>query len=60
MGVMEKTMPLMEVRDSLGQRVDEAHFRDEHTVITKNGDPRAVLISYEAYRTLTAAREPRE
>jgi prevent-host-death family protein len=45
-------MPLMEVRDTLGQRVDAAHFADEATVITKNGHPRAVLISYEHYLAL--------
>lgn len=48
-------MPLMEVRDSLGQRVDAAHFGDEHTIITKNGQPRAVLVSYETFRALTDA-----
>lgn len=42
----------MEVRDALGQRVDAAHFADEATVITKNGQPRAVLVSYEWYREL--------
>lgn len=46
-------MPLMEVRDTLGQRVDAAHYRDEATVITKNGTPRAVLVSYEWFRELT-------
>lgn len=49
---MEKTMPLVEVRDSLGHRVDEAHFRDERTIITKNGQPRAALISFETYQQL--------
>ena len=46
-------MPLMDVREALGKRVDAAHFGDEATVITKNGEPRAVLVSYEWYRTLT-------
>ncbi len=45
-------MPLMEVRDTLGQRVDAAHYGDEHTIITKNGQPRAVLVSYETWRRL--------
>lgn len=49
---MDKTMPLVEVREALGQRVDAAHYADEATVITKNGTPRAVLISYESYREL--------
>lgn len=51
MGV-DKTLPLMEVRETLGQRVDAAHYADEATVITKNGHPRAVLVSYEWYREL--------
>lgn len=50
---MDKTMPLVEVREALGQRVDAAHYADEATVITKNGTPRAVLVSYEWYRELT-------
>lgn len=46
-------MPLMEVRDALGQRVDAAHFTDEHTIITKNGQPRAVLVSFGTWCELT-------
>lgn len=45
-------MALRETRDSLGQRVDAAHFTDEVTIITKNGDPRAVIVSYESYQLL--------
>lgn len=45
-------MALMETRDSLGQRVDAAHFTDEVTIITKNGGPRAVIVSYESYQHL--------
>jgi PHD/YefM family antitoxin component YafN of YafNO toxin-antitoxin module len=51
---MDKTMPLVEARDALGQRVDAAHYADEATVITKNGNPRAVLISFEWFQTLSA------
>lgn len=45
-------MTLMETRDSLGKRVEAAHFADENTIITKNGDPRAVIVSYESYQHL--------
>lgn len=45
-------MPLRELRDSLGQRVDAAHFADAHTIITKNGQARAVLISFETWQEL--------
>lgn len=47
-------MPLVEARDALGQRVDAAHYADEATVITKNGNPRAVLISFEWFQKLSA------
>ncbi len=48
-------MTLVEVREALGQRVDAAHYGDEVTVITKNGQPRAVLISFESYGDLAAS-----
>jgi prevent-host-death family protein len=49
---MDKTMPLVEARDALGQRVDAAHYADEHTIITKNGQPRAVIVSFETYSAM--------
>lgn len=46
--VMEPVnMGTRELRDSLSSRIDAAHFRHEPTVITHNGQPRAVLVSYE-------------
>lgn len=45
-------MPLREVRDSLGVRVDAAHYADEITIITRVGKPHAVIVSYEAYQDL--------
>lgn len=50
-------MGVADLRDQLGKRVDAAHFRDEWTVIEKNGEPRAVLVSYEWWRTLKDATE---
>jgi prevent-host-death family protein len=47
--VHEKTMSLRETRDSLGKRVDAAHYAGEATVITKNGEPRAVIVPHDAY-----------
>lgn len=38
---------IKEVRQNFGQVVDLAHYREEQTVITKNGRPVAVLVSYE-------------
>lgn len=51
-------MGTREVRDQLGHRVDAAHFRREPTIITSNGEPRAVLISYADWLALTAAQSP--
>ncbi|MFB9681218.1 type II toxin-antitoxin system Phd/YefM family antitoxin [Streptosporangium vulgare] len=36
-----------ELRDQVGRHIDEAFFRGKHTVIEKNGEPRAVLVPYE-------------
>ncbi len=38
-----------ELRDNLGSRIDAAHFLDEPTIITHNGEPRAVLIPYSEW-----------
>lgn len=46
-------MAVTELRPVLGDRVNAAHHGDEITVITKNGRPQAVLISYERYQQLT-------
>jgi len=40
-------MGTRELRDNLGSRIDAAHFRHEPTIVTHNGQPRAVLVSYE-------------
>jgi prevent-host-death family protein len=44
-----KTMGTAEFRDQLGPRVDAAHFMHEPTVVTRNGEPRAVLIAYSEW-----------
>ena len=44
-----------EARDKLPSRIDAAHFRHEPTVITHNGEPRAVLISYEEWLAMSGA-----
>lgn len=45
-GMNVTRMGTRELRDNLGHRVDAAHFLGEPTIIDKNGEPRAVLISY--------------
>lgn len=46
-------MAVTELRPVLGDRVNAAHHAGEITVITKNGRPQAVLLSYEQYQQLT-------
>lgn len=49
-----RRMGSREFRDKLGSRIDAAHFRGEPTIVTSNGEPRAVLISYAEW----AAQQP--
>lgn len=44
-----ETLTIRETRDELGKRVDAAHYAQQPTVITKNGEPRAVLVPYDWY-----------
>ncbi|GAA0563589.1 hypothetical protein GCM10009546_27300 [Actinomadura livida] len=36
-----------ELRAQLGRRIDNAHFKGEHVIVDKNGEPRAVLVPYD-------------
>jgi PHD/YefM family antitoxin component YafN of YafNO toxin-antitoxin module len=51
------TMGTREMRDNIGPRIDAAHFKGEPTVIEKNGEPRAVLVSYAWWRERQDASE---
>ncbi|MEV5012477.1 type II toxin-antitoxin system Phd/YefM family antitoxin [Streptomyces sp. NPDC055692] len=46
-----------ELREQLGRRVDAAHYRGEHVVIEKNGEPRAALVPYEWWQEQTGQSE---
>lgn len=48
-------MGTREVREQLGRRVDAAHFLHEPTIVTHNGEPRAVLISYADWLAVQSA-----
>lgn len=50
-------MPVSEAREEFGRLVDAAHFQDDWTVLTKNGEPRAVIVSYEWYREAESRRQ---
>ncbi len=41
-----KTMAVRAVRNQLGKRVDAAHYGGEATVVTINGEMRAVIVPY--------------
>ncbi len=44
-----QTLPVTEARAKLPQLVKAAHERFDRTVITSNGKPTAVIMSYEEY-----------
>lgn len=43
------TVGVQEAREKLRTRIDAALERDEHTVITRNGRPVAVLVPHRWY-----------
>jgi prevent-host-death family protein len=45
-----ETIATNDLRNQLGRRIDEVHFRGEHLVVEKNGEPRAVLVPYTWWR----------
>ena len=44
-----QTIGAREARPELGALIDAAHYAGQHTIITKAGKPRAVLVPYEWY-----------
>ena len=42
-------MGVRDFRNDVPIRIEAAHFRGEPTIITKNDEPRAVLVSYAWY-----------
>jgi len=40
-------MGIRDLRDELGDRVNAAHYSGEPTIITRNGEPWAVLVPYQ-------------
>lgn len=51
-------MRVREVRDQLGKRVDAAHYGGEVTVVTTNGERRAVIVPYAWYLAVEAGHSP--
>ena len=54
---MTTTLPLAEVRDRLSPLVNSVEATPERVVITKNGRPAAVLISYDDLESLQETLE---
>lgn len=54
-----KTLSLSEVKARLSALVDEVSSRDEEVVITKNGQPAAVLVSADEYESWQETLEVR-
>ena len=49
---MTRTLPISEVKARLPELVSGINEREEEIVVTRNGKPAAVLVSYEEYERL--------
>ena len=49
---MTKTLPISEVKARLPELVNGISEREEEVVVTRNGRPAAVLVSYDEYARL--------
>ncbi len=47
-----KVLSLSEAKINLGQIIDEVNSTNEGIAITKNGQPSAILLSFERYESL--------
>ena len=49
---MAKILPISEVKTHLPELVSKVEARDEQVIVTRNGKPAAVLLSYSEYGRL--------
>ena len=49
---MAKTLPISEVKTRLPELVSSVEEREDEIVVTRNGKPAAVLVSYDEYERL--------
>jgi prevent-host-death family protein len=49
---MSKTLPISEVKARLPELVTDVQEHDGEVVVTRNGKPAAILVSYEEYERL--------
>lgn len=54
---MSKTLPISEVKARLPELVTGVAEREEEIVVTRNGKPAAVLVSYDEYERLKETLE---
>ncbi|WP_435112380.1 type II toxin-antitoxin system prevent-host-death family antitoxin [Nocardiopsis synnemataformans] len=50
-------MGIRDFRAEVTERVEAAHFRNEPTVVTKNGQPRAALVPYSWLKDMKTPKE---
>jgi antitoxin YefM len=49
---MSKTLPISEVKARLPELISDVQDREDEVVVTRNGKPAAVLVSYAEYERL--------
>lgn len=51
---MKKQVGIAEARQNLSRMIEDAHFRETHWIITKSGEPRAILLGFDEYEELAS------
>lgn len=51
---MKKQVGIAEARQNLSRMIEAAHFRETHWIITKSGEPRAILLGFDEYEELAS------
>lgn len=54
---MEKTMNITQVRDALGNLVDDVQYEDNKYIIMRHGKPAAVVVPLYVYENWKSSRE---
>ena len=53
----KKKMSVSEIRDNIGQVLEEAHYGHKHFVVTRRGRPYAVIVDGDEYNSMGATLE---
>lgn len=54
---MEKQMTIAQLRDSIGEVVDEVQYQNSRYIILRHGQPAAVIVSLHVYERWQSNRE---